>query len=200
MKNRQKMGRTVETKRNAKGESDVDKLGPVFRKHGYDASSLSIIQKATGMSKSSLYYKFPNGKSQMVEEVIEARGEWLRDNVFVPLRDDRQPATRIKEMFGFVDQHYEHGISACLLGVLALSDSATQYSAGLSEIFREWIEALSVPLKDGGVDEPAAIELSQDCILRIQGGLIVSRALDSNHPFVNALEHSREDLLTAIAK
>ena len=37
-------------------------LAEVFREHGYEGASLSLISKATGLGKGSLYHFFPGVK------------------------------------------------------------------------------------------------------------------------------------------
>ena len=45
-------------------------LGEVFRAHGYEGASLTLITEATGLGKGSLYHLFPGGKEQMAAEVL----------------------------------------------------------------------------------------------------------------------------------
>ena len=197
----EEQGVTVRSaRRRPKGETAIEKLSPVFRKYGYDAASLTMLQDATGMSKGSLYHRFPEGKVQMVQEVIESRGRWLSEHVFTPLRDDRPPAVRIREMLRFVDKHYDSGISVCLLGVLAMSESSKQYCDNLTSVFLDWIDALSIPLVDAGMRKPEALKLSQMSIMKIQGALLLTRALGTNRPFKEALASIRAELLAAIAE
>jgi len=152
------------------------------------------------MSKGSLYHRFPEGKSQMVQEVIESRGQWLHEQVFVPLRDSRRPPdVRIKGMLRFVDKHYENGASVCLLGVLAMSDSAKHYGEQLSVVFSDWIESLAAPLADAGLRKPEALKLAQMTIMKIQGALLLTRALGTKKPFTDAMRSIRKELLDAAA-
>lgn len=188
------------TVRRPKGETAVEKLSPVFRKYGYDAASLTMLQQATGMSKGSLYHRFPEGKGQMAQEVIQSRGLWLRDHMFAQLRSNRPPKVRIKEMLQFVDKHYDKGISICLLGVLAMSDNSKQYCDELASVFSDWIDSLSIPLVDAGIRKSEAIKLSQMSIMKIQGALLLTRALGTNRPFTEALASIRSELFSAIAQ
>jgi AcrR family transcriptional regulator len=178
----------------------IDNLAAIFRKYGYDAASLSMLQEATGLGKSSLYHHFPDGKAQMVQAVIDSRGRWLRDNVFGPLRDDRAPDVRIKEMLRFLNRHYAGGVSVCLLGMLVLSENSKQYRDRLSAVFAEWIDALSVPLIDAGMGKADALRLSRMAITMVQGALVMTRALGTNRPFGDALQRIRLDLLGALRK
>src|SRR5689334_1226155 len=43
-------------------EHVLSQLGEVFRAHGYEGASLTLITEATGLGKGSLYNLFPRGK------------------------------------------------------------------------------------------------------------------------------------------
>ncbi|MEM8810542.1 MAG: TetR/AcrR family transcriptional regulator, partial [Cyanobacteria bacterium P01_G01_bin.38] len=40
-------------------DAAIAKLTPVFRRYGYEGASLSMLSKATGLGKASLYHHFP---------------------------------------------------------------------------------------------------------------------------------------------
>ena len=62
-------------------------LGEVFRAHGYEGASLTLITEATGLGKGSLYHLFPGGKAQMAAEVLAEIDGWFELNIFAPLRE-----------------------------------------------------------------------------------------------------------------
>ena len=52
-------------------------LAEVFREHGYEGASLSLISKATGLGKGSLYHFFPGGKEEMADAVLSEIDGWF---------------------------------------------------------------------------------------------------------------------------
>ena len=46
-------------------------LTALFQEQGFEGTSLSMIAKATGLKRASLYHHFPNGKEQLVGEMLE---------------------------------------------------------------------------------------------------------------------------------
>jgi AcrR family transcriptional regulator len=60
-------------------------LGEVFRAHGYEGASLTLITEATGLGKGSLYHLFPGGKEQMAAEVLADIDGWFELNIYAPL-------------------------------------------------------------------------------------------------------------------
>ncbi|MEP1982729.1 MAG: helix-turn-helix domain-containing protein, partial [Maribacter dokdonensis] len=46
-------------------------LTKVFRSRGYEGASLKELSEATGLKKASLYHRFPNGKQEMADAVLQ---------------------------------------------------------------------------------------------------------------------------------
>lgn len=61
-------------------------LAEIFREHGYDGTSLSLITEKTGLGKGSLYHFFPGGKEEMAEAVLGDISAWFRTHIFDVLR------------------------------------------------------------------------------------------------------------------
>ena len=72
------------------------RLSSVFRDVGYEGATLTILSKATGLKKASLYHRFPDGKEQMAREVLETAGAWLDENILAPLKGEGEPEVRVK--------------------------------------------------------------------------------------------------------
>ena len=53
-------------------EKLIERLTSVFRIYGYEGASLSRIAEATGLQRASLYHRFPGGKEEMAEAVLNA--------------------------------------------------------------------------------------------------------------------------------
>ena len=69
----------------------LNKLTGLFRDHGYDGTSLSLIMKATGLVKASLYHRFRGGKEEMAATVMDrVAGEFASD-LLAPLNEPGDP-------------------------------------------------------------------------------------------------------------
>src|SRR3546814_10941401 len=66
-------------------------LTEVFREHGFEGASLSLIGRRTSLGKGSLYHLFPGGKEGMAAAVLSEYDAWFADNGFEPLRNVRAP-------------------------------------------------------------------------------------------------------------
>jgi len=149
-------------------------LAEVFREHGYEGASLSLISKATGLGKGSLYHFFPGGKEEMAEAVLSEIDLWFEDHVFAPLRESSRPENAIAAMFDSVDGYFHSGQRVCLVGALALGDTRDRFARAVKSYFARWVDALAEEVVGG-----------------IQGAIVLARALDDPRAFSRTLNRMR---------
>lgn len=162
-------------------------LAEVFRAHGYEGATLSLIGEASGLGKGSLYHFFPGGKQQMAAEVLAEIDNWFEVNIFAALRSSDDPARAVAAMIAAVDGYFRSGQRVCLVGVIALGASRDIFAVQVQGYFRRWNEALSRLLARSGIGARAARRRSADALLTIQGALVLARALDDPAIFGRAL-------------
>lgn len=165
----------------------LPQLGEVFRVHGYEGASLTLITEATGLGKGSLYHLFPGGKAQMAEEVLAEIDGWFTRHVFVPLREAEDPRRGIAQMFDAVDGYFRSGRRVCLVGVFALGAARDEFAAAVRGYFKAWADALATALCRAGRDRAEAVELAEDVLAGIQGALVLARGVDRPKVFTRAL-------------
>jgi TetR/AcrR family transcriptional repressor of lmrAB and yxaGH operons len=171
----------------------VPSLTEVFREHGFDGASLSLISQATGLGKGSLYHFFQGGKEEMAGVVLADIDKWFEDNIFRPLRAD-DPTSAIRLMIENVADYFRSGRRACLVGAFALNDTRDRFSVSIRDYFKRWIDSLFCALVRAGMEEKVAALRAEDAVLSIQGALVLSRALNSEAVFARALERISADL------
>jgi len=175
----------------------LDKLTEVFRIHGYEGASLSRIAEATGLGRASLYHRFPGGKQEMAEAVLERADSWFATHILAPLTGPGEPAERVREMAKRLDDFYSGGRQSCLLDSLSLGaagDHGVREHVGRS--FAGWRGALVDVARSSGFGRAAARRRADEALVRIQGALVLARATGETNPFARALE-SLPELLTA---
>src|ERR1700722_4432814 len=84
-------------------------LGEIFREHGFEGASLTLISEKTGLGKGSLYHFFPGGKEEMAAAVLDDIARWFEDNLFAPLKTNADPRAAIHDMFLCVDDYFRSG-------------------------------------------------------------------------------------------
>jgi TetR/AcrR family transcriptional repressor of lmrAB and yxaGH operons len=165
----------------------IPALAEIFREHGYEGASLTLIADATGLGKGSLYHFFPGGKEEMAAAVLDAIDGWFHDNVFSPLRDEPDPRLAICRMLDAVDTYFLSGRRICLVGALALGDARDLFAERVHGYFAEWTRALADALARTGRAPAAAAALAEEAVAGIQGALVLARALEDARVFSRSL-------------
>lgn len=169
-------------------------LAEVFREHGYEGASLSLISKATGLGKGSLYNFFPGGKAEMAAAVLADIDQWFETQVFAPLREAEAPELAVAAMFDAVTAYFGSGRRVCLVGALALGDARDRFAEPVRGYFAAWIEALAAALVRGGRSPEAAVALAEEAVAGVQGAIVLARALDRPKVFERSIAQLRERL------
>ncbi len=170
----------------------IQSLLEVFRKVGYDGASLQQLANATGLKKSSLYHRFPNGKKQMAEEVLKAVNDWVKENIFGLLHGTSDPASRRDQVFSNIKELYAEGKTPCILGSLCTESGLDHFSPLIQDAFDDWLSGFTKLGVDFGLTDSDAEQLAEEVIIKIQGSLVVSRGVKNHQIFLRAIESLRD--------
>ena len=183
-----------ETRKTTDRSATLPLLAEVFRSHGFDGASLSLISEKTGLGKGSLYNFFPGGKEEMAAAVLADIDRWFEANIFAPLRTDADPRRAIADTLTAVESYFHSGRRVCLVGALALGDSRDRFAAAVRDYFVAWTDALASALARAGMPAAEAKGTAEDAVGIIQGALVLARALDTPAVFDRALRRLRNRL------
>lgn len=168
-------------------------LGEVFREHGFEGASLSVIHEKTGLGRGSLYHFFPGGKEDMAAAVLAEIDGWFEREVFAPLATSADPAAAIDAMFEAVSTYFRSGRRVCLVGAFALSDTRDRFAAAVNGYFARWTEALADALhRLGHAREPAGT-ISEHVVAGIQGAITLARAQQDPEVFARVVNRLRAE-------
>jgi AcrR family transcriptional regulator len=167
-------------------EDVVPEIRDVFRRHGYDGTSLSAISEATGLGRASLYHHFPGGKDEMVSAALDDVEAMVDRRIIATLRQhNRRPITRLKAMSAELMVFHAGGKAACLCGILALT--APDLQPRVQKIFRRWLDALADLAEEAGRSRTQSRHAAEDALTRIEGALILAAAQADTRFFQRAL-------------
>ncbi len=171
-------------------------LTGLFRDHGYDGTSLSLIMKATGLVKASLYHRFRGGKEEMAAAVMDrVAGEFASD-LLAPLNERGDPAERLRETRERLRKFYGSGKKACLLDTLTLNRESPAVRARAKAALDFWIDSFARFAEDScGLPRVLAMERAQDAVSALEGGLVIARVSGNRAPFMRAIESLPERLM-----
>src|SRR5947209_18855387 len=96
---------TPDRKPDASGKSDADSrraamcraAAQTFRARGFDATSVSDIARALGLTKAGLYHHF-DSKEALLFEIMTFGLDTVRDEVLLPVLQIRDPEARLREL------------------------------------------------------------------------------------------------------
>lgn len=177
-------------------ENLLSRLADVFTDVGYNAASLSILSKASGLQKASLYHRFPGGKQQMAEVVLSAALKRFADKVLMPLTGEGTPQARLALAAANLDKYYSGGRKSCLLNLFAspgLDDGP--FAPVIKNAFELLIDAFARLARDAGQPAGKARRRAARAVMLLQGSLVLSRGLGKNEPFKSFLASLPEELL-----
>jgi TetR/AcrR family transcriptional regulator, lmrAB and yxaGH operons repressor len=164
-------------------------LTGLFRDHGYDGTSLSLIMKATGLVKASLYHRFAGGKEEMAATVMDRVAGEFASSLLAPLRESGDPAERLRETGERLRKFYGSGKKACLLDTLTLNRESPAVQARAKAAIEFWIDSFARFASEScGVSSSLALERAQDAVSAIEGGLVIARVSGNRGPFIRAIE------------
>ncbi|MEC4679284.1 MAG: TetR/AcrR family transcriptional regulator [Nitrospirales bacterium] len=168
-------------------EELLDRLTSVFRTHGFEGASLSLISKATGLQRASLYHRFPGGKEEMAKAVLERAWTWLHYHALSPLKGPGKPEERVKKMAKGLHAFFSGGTNSCLLDSLSFGSGESAINKYVQEGMGAWVEALAKVARETGIPAKKARLQAQDAIGRIEGSLVMVRVLKDIGPFERML-------------
>jgi AcrR family transcriptional regulator len=166
----------------------------VFRTYGYEGATLARISEATGLGRASLYHYYPGGKDDMAREVLGTARAWLEANVVGALERTGTPAARLRNMTAALRAGYAEGEASCVLNLLGVGEAGEKFAAELNLVIEVWVHALERLLRTAGESPARARRTALDAVVRIEGALVVSRALGDTSVFVRTLSEIERSL------
>ncbi|MEM9908844.1 MAG: TetR/AcrR family transcriptional regulator [Cyanobacteria bacterium P01_D01_bin.44] len=176
-------------------DAAIAKLTPVFRRYGYEGASLSMLSKATGLGKASLYHHFPGGKAEMALAVLGHVAGQVKDYVLSPLQAEGEPIERIRAMAGGISTLYRQGQDACFMAIFSMGEADTLFHDILQQSLATWLTQLAQTLVEAGIGAGEAEVRSRNTVMSIQGALILVRILGDTTPFDDLMAELPERLL-----
>ena len=121
----------------------------VLRAKGYDGSSLNELAAVGGLKKASLYHRFPGGKEQLAQSVLNSYSAYLEENVFDILEKKKlKPKKRIKSALSNINALYASGAVNCLYRALTLDPGLELFGEQIAKSCKQWIKSFSILGRD----------------------------------------------------
>ncbi|MEW2634569.1 TetR/AcrR family transcriptional regulator [Streptomyces sp. NPDC048389] len=176
----------------------LDATQQLIESGGYFNAGLNQVVAASGAPKGSLYFHFPGGKDQLVEESVRRGGREIA-RLMADLGADAAGhrtvdmlTTLVQVLAGRLEE--SDWRKGCPIATVALEMAAASPSLqkACSEVYRSWETTLAERLTADGHPSPDGTATAVLCL--IEGALVLARAHRSREPLDRAA-HSIASLL-----
>jgi AcrR family transcriptional regulator len=162
----------------------------LFRRQGYNGTSLSQISKASGATIGSIYHFFPGGKEALAVAVIDATGAVYRQLFESIAAEALDHASALSDVFvgaATVLQETDF-IDPCPIGTVAreTANTSQRLRAAADRALGSWIRAAGDHLREAGVPDEEADQLATLFVATLEGCFVLSRAQRSTEPLTTA--------------
>lgn len=157
----------------------VTATSELFRRFGYNGTSLKKVTEAADAPIGSLYHHFPGGKTQLAKVVLETSGAAYRELFEVIWDDATDPGDAVAAFFDGAALVLEQTdfIDPCPIGGVAREVASTDETLrqAADGVFSSWIDTATTRFGDHGLTPSAAHDLAATIVAAIEGGFVLSR-------------------------
>ena len=191
----------MKTKSDNTKERILEKASSLIQTRGFQATSISDIITASGITKGGFYHHFLN-KNELGLAIIErAKCEFMEflDKI---LTSDTPKNALVNFLDAVLIKHSNTGfIGGCIFGNIALemADGNSSYAIAVTQVFDEWILKLEKVIITAQTEQQVrsdinAHELANFIVTTVEGGIMLSRLKKTQQHLDDCLK-SLKDLL-----
>jgi AcrR family transcriptional regulator len=175
----------------------------LFRRYGYNGTTLTQISEASAATIGSIYHFFPGGKEALAVAVVETTGAVYRelfesivgeaDDAAAAYVDFFTAAAAVLEDSGFIDP--------CPIGTIAreVANTSEPIRQAAKTVFDSWIAAAHSHLTAAGIPADVAGQLATLFVSTVEGAFVVSRTQRATTPLLAASRYLAALVESAIA-
>jgi AcrR family transcriptional regulator len=176
----------------------------LFRRQGFNGTSLSQVVKVSGATTGSVYHFFPGGKTELAAEVLRTSGQVYQELVEMIVDDADDVAIAMTDAFGgaaavLVESNF---IDPCPIGTVAREVASTHDDLRVvaQEVMASWVGSLAVRFRDAGIAADRADALANLVVASIEGGFVMARTARNAEAFASIGEMLREVVAAELAR
>ena len=151
----------------------------LFRRSGYNGTSLRQVTDAAGAPTGSLYHFFPRGKAELAEAVVTETGASYLELFELIAAAAADPGAAVGDFFDGAAETLEQSdyIDVCPIGTVAreVANTNDRLRGAADRVFVSWIESLGKHLETAGLTTTEATALATTVVAALEGGFILAR-------------------------
>jgi AcrR family transcriptional regulator len=168
----------------------LDAAAKLFQTHGYHATGMRDVMKATAISSGALHHHFPTKDSMAIAVITDRVAGAVRETWIDPVRGSRSMNKAILGVFADIIRGIDRRgtVQGCPLNNLAmeLSFSNPRFREALRSIFLEWQAVLAerIAKTPGGarLDKPARAAAAAFIVAAYSGAMNLAKATQTTAP------------------
>jgi AcrR family transcriptional regulator len=165
----------------------------LFRRHGYNGTTLTEISEASAAPIGSIYHFFPGGKEALAVAVVETTGAVYRELFESIVAEADDPAAAYVDFFTGAAAVLEESdfIDPCPIGTIAreVANTSEPLRKAAKRAFDSWIAAAHAHLTAAGIPSAVADELATVFVATVEGMFVLSRTQRTTTPLIAAGRH-----------
>lgn len=182
-------------------ERMVHSAAALLREHGASATSIDRVLAHSGAPRGSVYYYFPDGRAQLIDEAVALAGDVIAGLIETAARAD-DPVRGMDAFFALwrdqlVGNDFRAGCPVVAVAV-ETNDDAPQLARSAAAVFARWKEALAGMFTRHGLPAERATRLAAFVIAAVEGAVIMCRAEQSTAPLEAAAGEVHDLLVHAL--
>lgn len=175
--------------------SQAEKL---FAEKGYYGLGLSELLKRCDIPKGSFYYYFPDGKIQLIQEVLEYSYRRMRSGISTWMTEESSAEAAFGRMIDNLSDGIQQGrfLSSMLLSMIAIESVYLDHQVNRTcrQIYCDWRDFYAECLRHFGYQEQPSRRIAQAVFALIHGSLI-SSWIKQNPEDLQLAKESLKDVL-----
>ena len=171
------------------------RLRSTFRRKGFDGASLVDLASESGLAKAGLYHRFPGGKREMAESVLDGLKAWMTQWVLGPLDEPGDAREKLEQMVKMLRKLYANGTEPCLIGQFSVGGGLEHFQQRLGNSLLALQKGITTTLIQHGIPRQEASRRAEDAVIRIQGSLVLARAQNDPGPFLRTMQRLPNSLI-----
>ena len=175
---------------NQKREQIIQTTCHLIEIQGYHATGIKQILAESEAPKGSLYYYFPDGKDELVEEAIAYTGKIIAQRLQEGMRLHDSAVKAVPAFLRQLSRYvHESGYQAGgpITGVaLEAASTNERLNTACRQVYQQWQAVIEEKLLTDGYSSARSKQLASVTISLIEGAIILSRTERTTTPLQNA--------------
>jgi TetR/AcrR family transcriptional repressor of lmrAB and yxaGH operons len=161
-----------------KKELILEQAEKLFAEKGYYGLGLSELLKRCEIPKGSFYYYFPDGKIQLIQEVLEYSYHRMRGGISTWMTEEASAEAAFGRMIDHLSEGIRQGrfLSSMMLSMIAIESVYLdeQVNKTCRHIYCDWREFYAECLRHFGYEKTESKRVAQALFALVHGSLISS--------------------------